>query len=345
MKTSVRLLIIIFLIAVSLIIGGFRFYQSALDHRQPGPAEPVEFVVSEGEPLSKIAQELENKKLINSALLLRLYVRLSGLGSFVQAGVFSLPQNASLTEVVGILGHGRADIKLTFPEGWRREEMGEYINSKFSAQGGSALSIAEFLNETKSLEGYLFPDTYLVPAWYTAARLVGMMQDNFAAKIKALPKSSLSEKDIVILASILEREARFAEDRPIIAGILLKRLENDWPLEVDATLQYAITNSKISAKGGSTSGGKSQNSKFNTIEWWPKEITATDLELDSPYNTRKYKGLPPTPISNPGFSTMTAVVRPAATGYWFYLSDKEGRMHYAKTLEEHNLNAGRYLSN
>lgn len=327
MKTVARPLLIILPVAVLLIIGGFRFYQTALDHRQTGPADPVEFVVSPGEPLATIARELENKKLINSALLLRLYVRLNGLGSFVQAGVFALPQNASLIEVAEILGHGREDLRLTFPEGWRREEMGEYLISNLKSKN-SNISATEFLNETKNLEGYLFPDTYLVPAWYTAEQLVEMMRDNFAAKVKTLPKSTLSEKDIVILASIIEREALFPEDRPVIAGILLKRLENDWPLEVDATLQYAIANSK---------SGKT--------EWWPKEITAEDLMLDSPYNTRKFKGLPPTPICNPGLSAMAAVINPAITAYWFYLSDEEGQMHYAKTLEEHNLNASRYLSN
>ena len=160
------------------------------------------------------------------------------------------------------------------------------------------------------------------------------MKNNFDKKYSTLTKTVLPQNNVVNLASIVEREARLPDDRPVVAGILLKRLENDWPLEVDATLQYAMATRKM------------ENGKWKTgsFDFWPKEITADDLELDSPYNTRKYKGLPPTPICNPGLSAIEAVIRPTETEYWFYLSDKEGKMHYAKTIEEHNLNISRYLN-
>jgi UPF0755 protein len=104
-------------------------------------------------------------------------------------------------------------------------------------------------------------------------------------------------------------------------------------LEADATLQYALGNLKF----------KIENLKLAEVDFWPKEITAEDLKLDSPYNTRKYRGLPPTPISNPGLNSLRAAVFPQESPYWFYLSDKEGRMHYAQTLQQHNENVARYL--
>lgn len=350
MKPLIKVSLLFILILIIFSFGTFFYYQKSLRQRQPGPTQTLNFVVNEGEPTVLVADRLQRQKLISSSWLFRIYLRLGRPGASVQAGYYMIPQNLTLEEVVEILQHGRSDLKLTFPEGWRREEMAFYLKSTIKSP---AVKIAaeDFLKETEGDEGYLFPDTYFVPAWYTTSQLVEMMKVNFEKKFSSLPKNknSLSKEEIIILASIIEREAKFSEDRPIIAGILLKRLKNGWSLDVDATLQYFVANSirQLADKNQKPASLKSDRgeSKLETIDWWPRELTTDDLKLDSPYNTRKYKGLPPTPISNPGLSTLEAVARPTESKYWFYLSDQKGQIHYAVTLEEHNLNIRQYLVN
>lgn len=360
-----RWIIFVVVILTTALLGGliWNYYQVSLTRKQPGPAEAVVFVVNEGEGVASIAGRLAEERLIRSAWLLKVYLRLNRLDKSLQAGVFKVPQNISLIEVINLLQHGQADLKLTFIEGWRREEMAKYLKSKVNPSTGSGLTLSEvervknqkskvdfgedFLRETEGMEGYLFPDTYYMPAWFTARQLVEMMRVNFEKKLQSLldEPTALGEKQTtmtleerVILASIVEREVKFPEDRPLVAGILIKRGQNNWPLEADATLQYALANLKFNPP----SGGESL--KLADIDFWPKQITAKDLELDSSYNTRQYRGLPPTPISNPGLAALRAVFFPQESPYWFYLSDKEGRMHYARTIEEHSRNIVRYLN-
>ena len=149
-----------------------------------------------------------------------------------------------------------------------------------------------------------------------------------------LNKSSFSENQVLTLASILEREVKLDEDRPIVAEILLKRLEKGWPLQADATVQYVLGyQTETGAESGEIEG-----------TWWKKDLTKGDLDVDSAYNTRLVEGLPPGPICNPGIKSIGAVLKPAApTPYWYYLSDSEGNMHYAVTLEEHEQNTTTYL--
>jgi len=135
--------------------------------------------------------------------------------------------------------------------------------------------------------------------------------------------NGLSLEEVVILASLLERETITDEERPIVAGILLNRLNADWPLQVDASVQYALGDSK---------------------EWWPRPLTRDQIEnTTSRYNTYKYSGLPVGPISNPGISSLKAVANPEDTDYWYYIHDDDGKIHYAKTLEQHNANIAKYL--
>jgi len=138
-------------------------------------------------------------------------------------------------------------------------------------------------------------------------------------------KVGLSIQSVVILASLVEREGKTSVDRPVIAGILLNRLNQDWPLQVDATLQYIL----------------GYQAKDKT--WWKKELTDTDKTIDSPYNTYKYAGLPPAPIANPGIEAIRAVIYPEKTDYMFYIHDKTAVAHYATTVEEHEKNVADYL--
>lgn len=292
----------------------------------------IEFIIKPGEKVYEIAQHLKEARLINSPTLFKIYVKLNGLAVNLQAGRYKIRRNLSLVEVVDLLRHGRFDIRLTLPEGWRREEMAVYIAEAFKSQNLN-FRATEFLELTKGMEGFLFPDTYDVPYNIEVPVLVKLMRDNFDRQVddvvrRDLGKQNLSLEQAVIIASIVEREAGDDKDRTVIAGILLKRLRSDWPLEADATVQYAMALSNPPADGKS---------------WWPKFIGSQEVKIDSPYNTRKNRGLPAGPISNPGIASIKAVVYPLETSYWYYLTDRAGTTHYAKTLEEHESNTEKFL--
>lgn len=278
------------------------------------------FVIQRGERTDSIIKRLHQEGFIKSLLAFKLLLYKEGLKGKIQAGDFRFSSSMSALEIAQELTHGTLDRRVTIIEGWRSEEIASIFNFHISEK-----SRKEGFSIFKEHEGYLFPDTYLIPQDASAGAVIKILKKNFDQKIESLlsdiQKSDLSLKQIIILASIVEREAKHDQDRPIVAGILVKRWQNGWLLQVDATIQYLI------GKEG---------------EWWPK-VKKADLKVDSPYNTYLYPGLPPAPICNPSLSTIKAVIYPEQTDYWYYLSDKEGKMRYAKTLEEHNQNIRRYL--
>jgi len=220
------------------------------------------------------------------------------------------------------LTHGMMDSWVTILEGWRVEEIATKLAKELDIPEKEFLTIAE--------EGKMFPDTYRLPKDASAAAIVTMLKENFYKKITPkmladIKKENLSLDEVITLASIVEREGRTAEDRPVIAGVLFNRLKNEWPLETDATLQYAL---------GYQTKEKS---------WWKKELFDDDKLVDSLYNTYKHPGIPPGPIANPGIEAINAVIYPRKTDYMFYIHDTKGNVHYAKTLDEHNNNIERYL--
>lgn len=277
-------------------------------------------MVEKGESLGSVSQRLENEHLVRSSLAFQILATKEGITRKIQAGDFRLNPKMAPLEITRELTHGTLDRWVTIIEGLRREQIAE----KLSESGLEKFSKEEFLEETKNLEGKLFPDTYLIPRDADAKKIVEILTKNFQKK------TPLPSREVLILASIVEREARSKEDRPIVAGILLKRLARDWPLQADATIQYALASAKCIAHSAE-------------CEWWPKKLTREDLKIKSPYNTYLYSGLPPTPICNPGLAAIEAVLNPAETDYWFYLSDSQGKMHYAKTAEEHEENISKYL--
>jgi UPF0755 protein len=210
----------------------------------------------------------------------------------------------------------------TTPEGWRVEEIANKLSKLFD------IPEAEFLKHTK--EGYMFPDTYLVPKDATPAAIAKIFLDTFDTKIGTTLrtdaiKTGLTLPEVITLASIVEREGRSDDDRPVIAGILLNRIKADWPLQVDATLQYALGYQPMEKS------------------WWKKYLTDEDKKVKSPFNTYANLGLPPHPIANPGLSSIKAVIYPKETEYWYYIHDTKGTAHYAKTIEEHQGNISKYL--
>lgn len=296
-----------------------------------GSHEIIEFVVTTGESGSQVGRRLRELGLIRSDLWFRLYLRLNQVqGAFLQAGSYQLSASMSLAQILEEFSHGTFDLQLTFIEGWRREEYAAYLGSKFDQDFAQ-----KFLVQAKDHGGYLFPDTYLVQKDVTPSDLIVLLTKTFEQKIDAnlkqgFEKQSLSLEQAVVLASIVEREAKLLADRPQVAGILIKRFLAGWPLEADATVQYAKANLTCSLTN-------------LECDWWPKDLGEEDLKIDSPYNTRLHPGLPPAPIAYPGLTALKAVSEPEDTPDWYYLSDQQGNIHYAKTLEEHQQNIQTYL--
>lgn len=316
--------LLVLVIAVLFFGGGFYLYfrSGTLPfNKTDNTSKTVE--IKSGESLESIINTLHKEDLIRNKLAFYLVIKMKGLDRKLQAGDFRLSPAMSAYDIADALTHGTSDVWVTLIEGTRREEMAEVISRE--------LSIPEVEIVSQSQEGYLFPETYRLPKDASAASIIGILtktyNEKFTQELKQLAaKKGLTEKEVLTLASIVEKEAKTPEDKRIVAGILLKRLQEDWPLQVDATIQYAL--------------GYQPEEKT----WWKKYLSFDDLEINSPYNSYKNKGLPPTPISNPGIVAIEAVVNAdPTTPYWFYISDKKGVMHYAKTQEEHEANIAKYL--
>jgi UPF0755 protein len=290
-------------------------------HKTPSdfPLGQVVTVVS-GESLQSISTELYKAHIIKSPFTFRAHVILLGGEKRVIAGDYLLDKREGPADLAYRLVNGKfhlTETKITIPEGWSVFQIADYLQKNLVQ-----FNKKEFLSLAKSKEGYLFPDTYFVSPTVKSEELIKRMQDNFDAKIltvTGIATSTHKTSDIVIMSSIVENEARTIESRRIIAGILWKRLSMKMPLQVDSTFSYI--------------NGK------NTYD-----LTLDDLKIDSPYNTYLYRGLPPTPISNPGLDAINATVNPTETKYLYFLSSKSGNMYYAKTFEEHKKNKELYLN-
>lgn len=280
------------------------------------------FVVQPGEQVRSIASRLKQNGIIRDPLAFFIIVKKQGVETKLQAGDFRLSPRMTLYEVIDELQHGSVDVWVTIPEGWRSEEIALELTKKLSVPE------QEFLKHAQ--EGYMFPDTYLFPRQATASNAVSIMLTNFDTKIKEpladdIASSTWTLEELVTIASLVEREARFDEDRPVIASIIFNRLRDDMALNIDATLQYAI------------------GYQADENDWWKRELTNQDKEIDSPFNTYKYPGLPPAPIANPGSASIEAVLHPETTDFLYYIHDADGHIHTARTLDEHNENVRVYL--
>jgi len=280
------------------------------------------FVITRGESVTQIAKNLEKEGLIRNRIIFYLVVKQLHIDNQIQAGDFRLSPSMNTYEIAQTLTKGTLDVWITVVEGLRREEIAQIFGRELN------IPESEFLKYAK--EGYLFPDTYLIPKEASTSAVIAILNRNFnkkyGEKLKSLArKKGLTDEEIITLASLIEREAKFAEDRPLVAGVILNRLKTGMKLDIDATVQYTL--------------GYQPDLK----SWWKKDLVKEDLETDSPYNTYKNPGLPPTPICNPGLAAIKAVVEAPETNYLYYVSDKSGKMHFAKTLEEHNENIRRYL--
>lgn len=288
-------------------------------------ATQTTFVVKPGEGLREIANRLKSDNLINSSVAFFLLTKKMGIDGQIEAGDFRLSPNMSAEEVARTLTHGTLDNTVTIPEGKRATEVAGILKATVPTYSPSwATKLANY-------EGYLFPDTYRISHDATIDSIITQMTSNFDKKYATLntTNSKLTKNQIVTLASMVEREARFPQDRPLVASVFLNRLNLGMALQLDATVQYAVASIKCQTTD-------------TTCNWWPNNLTIQDIRVNSPYNTYQNPGLPPTPIANPGLSALQAVVSPAKTDYLYYLSDAKGHIHFAKTLEEHNQNIIKY---
>jgi len=281
------------------------------------------FVIKRREPLSTIARRLEESNLIRSKLVFYLVVKKLGIEKKIQAGDFYLSPSMSTQSIAKHLTKGTLDVWLTVIEGLRKEEIAHLVADK--------LNFPESAFIKKSKEGYLFPDTYLFPRSATVGAIIKIFQQNFNKKFNnrlraKARQNNLTNHEVITIASLVEREAKSKTDKNEIASIILKRYHQNWPLQIDATIQYAL----------------GYQPKLKT--WWKPSLTKQDLNLNSPYNSYQHPGLPPTPICNPGLASIKAVVNAnEKTPYWYYLSDKKGFLHFSKTLKQHNQNIKKYL--
>jgi UPF0755 protein len=322
--------VILFLLPAALGIPGF-FAYTWVDRELHQPANPssakVRFVVPPGATFHAVADTLHNAGLIDSVTVFDLYARYKHLDRNIEAGAYQLSRNLNMVQILTALQTATPEeIFVTIPEGYtikktaaRLDQGGLIKGSDYIAQAVAGQYNYDFLKDLPAgapLEGFLFPDTYLIPHNGTAKQLVTLQLDAFNShwndtrKAQAVQRK-LNALQIVTIASMIEREARFDDDRPLVASVIYNRLSAGWPLQVDATVLYA--------KGV-----------------WQSSVTKEDRMIQSPYNTYLHTGLPPGPIANPGIKAIDAALQPAQTGYFFYLSDPQGHNHYAKTNEEFN---------
>lgn len=284
------------------------------------------FVVDRGESFPKIAEDLKKADLIKSSWIFNLYGKQSGLASKIQAGTFRLSKSYSAKEILKALTDQPLDVWITLLEGWRIEEMAKKLNEQLGIDEKEFIKLA--------VEGYMFPDTYLFPKDYSPQQIAQRLKSTFEQKYsddlrRKIKSLGLTETQGVVLASIVEREARSQQARVMVASILLKRFKIGMGLNVDATIQYILGYQKDE---NPPAGG-----------WWKRDLTKDDLTVESPYNTYLHSGFPPSPICNPGLSSLTAVASAdPSTPYLYYYHDAKGESHYAKTLEEHNQNVANY---
>lgn len=313
--------------------------QLILAPRNPKATERVTVEIPKGAGVREIARRLQEAGVIRSPSGFVILVFLRGARGDLHAGAYELSPAESPPEILRRLTTSDTlpeDTAVTFPEGFTLQQMMERLTARGIVEGDAFLAAATadrfrgeftFLTDApagSTLEGYLFPDTYRFFQGAGAEDVLRKMLQRFGDQFTTaqheaqgrLPTTGLHE--IVALASIVEREVRTADDRRLVAGILWRRFADGVGLDADATIRYITGN-------------------------WDRPLTAGDLRLDSPYNTRRYRGLPPGPIGNPGLDSLRAALHPEPSDFHYYLSAPDGKTVFSKDLEEHRAARARYL--
>ncbi len=300
--------------------------------------------VEEGEDIAALGSRLESAGVVESGRLFRALIALQGIEGQLLAGDYEFTRGQPAGLIIDRLRRGAtAELQVTVPEGRRLEEAGLLLEkgnvvnaAEFQIAAASHNYKYSFINDIprdRTLEGFLFPDTYQFSRTAGPADVVDLMLATFERKVLTaqvlaqIEASPLTLYGVVTLASIVEREAQVADEQPIIASVFLNRLERDIRLDADPTVQYAVS----LEPGSVTQWG-----------YWKADLTEEDLRLKSPYNTYQTGGLPPGPIANPGLEAILAVLRPAKTNFLYFVARPDGSHAFAATLEEHKQNVARY---
>jgi len=333
--TNIRRVIFLLLLSlVVLIIGLFLLFWG-----KPVINHPGELVIVEGSSAEAVWQQLVRQNYVDHTLPLQYYGWRLSANNHIKTGTYALSAGEHVRDLIMRLVAGDTNssvLTVTFPEGFTLYQVGERITAQGigTADDFKTAAVPEnFIDQfawlsqvpsARNLEGYLFPDTYQFYTDDTPADVIRRMLANFDAKINTALFSDAVKTDhpldqVIIMASIIEREVISDEDMALVSGVLWKRLNDGIGLDVDATVRYAL-------------------------QKWDEPLTYQDLQTESPYNTRKWRGLPPGPISNPGLRAIQAATHPQKSEYYYYLSAPSGKTIFSRTLEEHNINKAKYLN-
>ncbi|HEY0383467.1 MAG TPA: endolytic transglycosylase MltG [Candidatus Elarobacter sp.] len=295
------------------------------------PVQQTDVVIARGSTFAQVVAALQEKHVLRHPLAFRILARLRHADADVKAGEYRFPAHQTSDDILKRLVRGEQfAVWVTIPEGYTAREVAQALAARSLGDAGAYERI--FLRgggitvggaPTANLEGYLYPSTYLLPTDESPRQIARVLVDQFrrelprdaAARARALHRTV---PEVVTIASLIEREGKADDERPTIASVIYNRLRLGMPLEIDASIEY-------------------------TFPEHHDVITKRDLESDSPYNTYRHTGLPPTPIANPGKPSLDAAFRPARSDYLYYVAKGDGHHAFAKTLQEHNANVSRYL--
>ncbi len=312
------------IILVGLIIGiGITFSLFPQKHEEKAHLQPVEVIIPKRAPAKAVAERLHSKGIIRSPELFALKMRILGLDKRVKAGRYRFTIPMSEHEVLRVLTEGRAiTLRVTIPEGYTVKDIANLLAKELGIDSEKFMEVCKDSDFLVSLgvparfaEGFLFPDTYEFTWGVDERVIVKQMIRRFFEVFddslkKGMQKQGRSLLEIVILASLVEKEAQVDEERPIIAGVYYNRLKKRMPLQCCATIQYILPKRK-------------------------ENLSYDDLRIDSPYNTYKHYGLPPGPICNPGKASLEAACFPASTKYLYFVSRGDGTHIFSRTAKEH----------
>jgi len=330
-KVAARVAAALLIAAVAATLAGVAWWWHAAYRDRSVPVVQTRVIVPQGATFSEVARELAAAGVIDNVLAFRVLARARGQEADVRAGEYLFSAHQTQDDVLRALVSQGAQVAawVTIPEGFTNRQVAQRLGEAgvgTAAQFERAFARDTIVVEgtrTKTMEGFLFPSTYLLALGASPQQVEGAMTSEFfadlphdaAARARQLHVSVLQA---VTVASLVEREAKAETDRPLIAGVIYNRLRLNVPLEVDATIEYALPEHK-------------------------RELSYADLKIDSPYNTYLYAGLPPTPIANPGRPSMEAALHPSKTDFLYYVYCGNGRHVFAKTLAEHQANVARCL--
>jgi UPF0755 protein len=329
--TQSRRILIACLVAIAIAVVACGAWFGSLFFDRSHPAQTTQVIVPRGAAFSDIAALLEQRGVIGNSIAFRVLARLKREDVEVRAGAYAFKPHSSAANVLHDLVTGDAQVAtwVTIPEGFTAGQ----IAHRLSAEGlGSAPAFERVFRETslrvdgtttRGLEGFLFPSTYLITLSTTPQQIARQLTDQFMLELPADAGRSASALHMTVpqavtVASLVEREAKIDADRPMIAAVIYNRLRLGMPLQVDASIEYALPRHK-------------------------NALSLRDLQIDSPYNTYRHQGLPPTPIANPGLPSLEAALHPAKTDALYYVYCGNGRHVFAKTLAEHQANVTRCL--